>query len=73
MDVLLAGERGELVLTLPDLEIPHPRMHERGFALGPLCDLESSLMHPTLGRPLKSLLAASSHAGHALAPTGDFL
>jgi 2-amino-4-hydroxy-6-hydroxymethyldihydropteridine diphosphokinase len=73
VDILLAGERGELILAAPDLEVPHPRMHERGFALAPLLDLESSLMHPTMGRPVKALLAAAGHAGHALAPTGDFL
>jgi 2-amino-4-hydroxy-6-hydroxymethyldihydropteridine diphosphokinase len=73
IDILLAGERGELVVTLPELEIPHPRVHVRGFALAPLCDLESSLLHPTLARPLRSLLNASNHQGNALAPTGDFL
>jgi 2-amino-4-hydroxy-6-hydroxymethyldihydropteridine diphosphokinase len=73
VDLLLAGERGEIVISLPELEIPHPRLHERGFALGPLCDLDSALLHPTLSRPIKSLLSASTHHGHALAPTGDFL
>jgi 2-amino-4-hydroxy-6-hydroxymethyldihydropteridine diphosphokinase len=73
LDLLLAGERGEAVLALPELEIPHPRMHERGFALAPLLDLDASLVHPTLGRPLKSLLTTVNNQGHALAPTGDFL
>jgi len=73
VDLLLAGERGEIVLSLPELVIPHPRLHERGFALAPLCDLDSALLHPTLSRPIKSLLSASAHQGHALAPTGDFL
>jgi 2-amino-4-hydroxy-6-hydroxymethyldihydropteridine diphosphokinase len=73
VDVLLAGERGELVVKLPDLEIPHPRLHERGFALAPLVDLEGALMHPTQARTLKALLAAANHQGNALAPTGDFL
>jgi 2-amino-4-hydroxy-6-hydroxymethyldihydropteridine diphosphokinase len=73
IDLLLAGERGEVVLALPDLEIPHPRLHERGFALAPLCDLDAALLHPTMARPLTALLTAASHHGHALAPTGDFL
>ena len=73
VDLLLAGERGELIIALPDLEIPHPRLHERGFALAPLIDLEAALLHPTAGRPLKSLLATASHHANALAPTGDFL
>jgi 2-amino-4-hydroxy-6-hydroxymethyldihydropteridine diphosphokinase len=73
IDVLLAGERGELVVTLPDLEIPHPRLHERSFALATLLDLEGALIHPTQGRPLKALLVAANHQGHVVAPTGDFL
>jgi len=36
VDVLLFGD--ERVDT-PDLEIPHPRMHERAFVLAPLHDL----------------------------------
>jgi 2-amino-4-hydroxy-6-hydroxymethyldihydropteridine diphosphokinase len=73
VDLLLGGERGELILSTPELEIPHPRMHERGFALAPLLDLASDLIHPTLGRPIKALLATAQHQGNALAPTGDFL
>jgi 2-amino-4-hydroxy-6-hydroxymethyldihydropteridine diphosphokinase len=73
VDILLAGERGELIVHEPDLEIPHPRLHERSFALATLIDLEGALMHPTQARPLKALLAAANHQGHPVAPTGDFL
>jgi 2-amino-4-hydroxy-6-hydroxymethyldihydropteridine diphosphokinase len=74
VDILLAGERGEQVIRLPDLEIPHPLLHERGFAMAPLLDIDGALMHPTQARTLKALLAhCASHHGHALAPTGDFL
>lgn len=36
LDVLVWGER---VVRTPDLEVPHPRLHERRFALRPLIDL----------------------------------
>ena len=37
VDVLTFGDER---VDEPDLEIPHPRMHERGFALVPLLELE---------------------------------
>ena len=36
LDVLLWGER---VVRTPELEVPHPRLHERRFALRPLIEL----------------------------------
>jgi 2-amino-4-hydroxy-6-hydroxymethyldihydropteridine diphosphokinase len=73
VDLLLAGARGEVVLEVADLVIPHPRLHERGFVLQPLVELDPLLVHPTLRRPLSALLAASAHLGHAVAPTGETL
>jgi len=73
LDILLAGARGEVVISTPTLEIPHPRLVERAFALAPLCDLEPLLVHPTAGRPLKGLLAFASDRGDAVVATGDTL
>jgi 2-amino-4-hydroxy-6-hydroxymethyldihydropteridine diphosphokinase len=39
VDVLLVGD---LVISEPDLVVPHPRMYERAFVLAPLEDLDSS-------------------------------
>ena len=45
---------GELVLDERDLVVPHPRMHERGFVLVPLHELDPDPMLPG-GRHLASL------------------
>ena len=38
---------GDVTLDLPDLQIPHPRLHQRAFALIPLAELDQRLVHPT--------------------------
>ena len=40
LDVLLYGD---LTLDLPNLRIPHPRMHERAFVLQPLLEISPEL------------------------------
>jgi 2-amino-4-hydroxy-6-hydroxymethyldihydropteridine diphosphokinase len=40
LDILLYGE---LVLDLPNLKIPHPRMQERAFVLKPLLEISPEL------------------------------
>lgn len=44
------------VIRSTELEIPHPRVHERRFALAPAADIVPDLIHPTLGRSVLSLL-----------------
>lgn len=41
VDVLLVGD---LTVDEPDLQVPHPRMWERGFVLIPLADLAPDLV-----------------------------
>ena len=43
VDLLLYGARA---VTLPHLEIPHPRLHLRAFALIPLAELAPDSRHP---------------------------
>ena len=53
IDILLYGDR---IVNEPDLVIPHPRMHERLFVLGPLCQIAREARHPVLGETVGSLL-----------------
>jgi 2-amino-4-hydroxy-6-hydroxymethyldihydropteridine diphosphokinase len=55
LDLLLYGD---VVLDTPRLTLPHPRLHERRFALLPLCDLIPEARHPVLGKTLRELLEA---------------
>lgn len=46
LDLLLYGD---CVLNEPDLELPHPRMHQRGFVLVPLLDIAPDIIIPGVG------------------------
>ena len=58
LDLLVCGD---LVLDEPGLTLPHPRLHERRFALEPLADLDPELVVP--GRGTVRELLASLDAG----------
>jgi 2-amino-4-hydroxy-6-hydroxymethyldihydropteridine diphosphokinase len=47
LDLLVYGDEN---VDEPGLRIPHPRLHERRFALEPLADLDSELAIPGLGK-----------------------
>ena len=53
LDLLLYGDEQ---IDEPGLSVPHPRLHERRFALEPLADLDPGLEIPGQG-PLSTLLA----------------
>ncbi len=48
----------DLVLDEENLQIPHPRLHERAFVLVPLADLAPELVHPVLRQDIRTLLSA---------------
>jgi 2-amino-4-hydroxy-6-hydroxymethyldihydropteridine diphosphokinase len=53
LDLLLYGQE---TLDEPGLTVPHPRLHERRFALEPLVELDPALEIPGRG-PIRALLA----------------
>ena len=50
------------VIQTDTLKIPHPRMHKRRFVLKPICDIEPSMVHPLLGKDMRSLLGSLKDA-----------
>ncbi|MCC6149705.1 MAG: 2-amino-4-hydroxy-6-hydroxymethyldihydropteridine diphosphokinase [Planctomycetes bacterium] len=54
LDLLLYGSE---VINEPDLEIPHPRMHERFFVLWPLLQIDSRVRDPRTGEPFADAYA----------------
>lgn len=57
LDVLLFGD---LMIDLPQLTIPHPRMHKRRFVLEPLIDLSPNIVIPGQGEA-KPLLESTKN------------
>jgi 2-amino-4-hydroxy-6-hydroxymethyldihydropteridine diphosphokinase len=53
LDILLYGDRA---IDEPGLTVPHPRLHERAFALAPLVEIEPDAVVPGHG-PAAALLA----------------
>ena len=48
----------EITLDTPQLVVPHPRLHQRKFALVPCLEIDSGLIHPVLKRRLSDLLSS---------------
>jgi 2-amino-4-hydroxy-6-hydroxymethyldihydropteridine diphosphokinase len=54
LDLLLYDD---VVLTTPELTLPHPAMHERAFVLAPLAEIAGELWHPVSNASVGELLA----------------
>ncbi|MDR1302541.1 MAG: 2-amino-4-hydroxy-6-hydroxymethyldihydropteridine diphosphokinase [Treponema sp.] len=55
IDILLFGDM--VITEPPDLEIPHPRLTERAFALAPLLELVPDARDPRTGVSYKTIFA----------------
>lgn len=60
LDILTYGRER---IDEPDLVIPHPRMHERGFVLAPLLELDADPPLPAGARLASSRLGPDALAG----------
>lgn len=60
LDILFIGN---LVIDLPQLTVPHPRLHLRRFTLLPLCEKWSHWIHPVLNQSMACLLASCPDQG----------
>ena len=54
IDILFYGNH---ILSQKDLEIPHPELEKRKFALIPLAEIAPDFVHPVLKKSIKELLA----------------
>jgi 2-amino-4-hydroxy-6-hydroxymethyldihydropteridine diphosphokinase len=55
LDILLYGDA---VINQEALVVPHPRLHERRFALEPLAQIAPEAVHPVLRKSIRLLLEA---------------
>ena len=64
IDILFADD---LIVDLPDLAIPHPRLAQRNFVLVPLCEIAPEIRHPVLGKTVRELALSSSDPSQVIA------
>ncbi len=65
LDIILYDD---VVMSTPELTIPHKRMHKRRFVLQPICDIDPDIMHPVLRQKVKSLLDQLDDEGQGIRP-----
>ncbi len=63
LDLLLYED---LIINEKRLTVPHPLMHERRFVLIPLSELEPTLIHPVLKKPIADILKGLSEEGQSV-------
>jgi 2-amino-4-hydroxy-6-hydroxymethyldihydropteridine diphosphokinase len=53
LDILFYEDK---IVQEENLQIPHPRLHERAFVLIPLKEIASDFMHPILKKDVSAML-----------------
>jgi len=61
IDILLFND---LIMHTDCLEIPHPRLHLRRFALAPLAEVAREITHPVTGQTIGQLLEACTDSSY---------
>ncbi len=52
------------IIDFPDIQIPHPRLHERMFVLEPLNEIAPFFMHPILQKKTAEMIEDVKALGH---------
>lgn len=60
LDLVLVGS---LIVSRPDLELPHPRFRDRLFVLRPLAEIAPDLVDPVTGLSIETLLVNAERRG----------
>ncbi len=53
IDIIFFGHQ---LVSQPDLQVPHPLMHQRNFVLRPLCDVAADFVHPVFRKTVHQIL-----------------
>jgi len=67
LDILLYGE---MIISSPDLAIPHPFIRRRAFLMVPLSEIDPNLIIPGSGRTVSDL--AKEFEGHDMVAMDEF-
>ncbi len=58
LDILFYGQE---ILETSELDVPHPKAHQREFVLGPMVEIEPGFNHPVLNKSMKELFSSLSN------------
>jgi len=64
LDLLLYGD---MLIDSPDLTVPHPRLHQRAFALQPLVEVDPAVVIPRRGPAIDWLASVADQRTQKLA------